>query len=766
MSAEIVLPRTVDRQLSAVPSPRNGAHVRLIDALHVFVLTGFAVAQPLYDRLAERPAVLVDMGVSRLTVVLFVLALSFALPCLIVLAETAACCVSRRMYEAVHSVVIFMLSVLMALPVVKMAGLSWSVLEVLAALAVAGAATWAYFQKRFLRTIVSAAIPGIVIFPAVFLSNSGLRGAFLAPQRVQVERGSPVPVVILVFDEFSGVSLMNEKREIDAERFPNFAELARRSTWYRNSTTVHADTWEALPAILSGNRTQVTSTPLPADIPQNLFSVLESTGAYERAIFEPVSRLAPFQREGRELPAPGAFGLADALARVLLFHIAPLEFHRRLPPLPNLWFGVSISQEIDTELHRGVFRYCWGDRRDRQFEHFLECLDGGPTPTLYFQHLMLPHVPWCYLPSGQTYAADGDQWDLLNFTQHNQLLHHWGSDEWVVVQSHQRYLLQLRYVDLLIGRLLARLDECGLFDRGLLIVTADHGVSFRARQPRRTAADATRADIMSVPLFIKLPFQTAGAISDWNVEAVDILPTIADVLRIKLPDPVEGQSVIDASLPERPTKHWGAHRSEQTFNKSIAESSDGHLLQFERFGSGNPQALFNVGPRPELIGQRVSKLSVATSPAVEIDITRFGDTRLDDPQSMVPCLIEGDVRVPHVEREPVVLAIAVNGVIEAVTRTCELDGLRQHFSALFPEIALRTGHNDVRIYAVNLNSTPPRLTECILQQAPVSDELFPDWAAEIGRHSASSDGQKPAAGDVLRGGSARSEAGAEAGGAR
>jgi hypothetical protein len=46
-------------------------------------------------------------------------------------------------------------------------------------------------------------------------------------------------------------------------------------------------------------------------------------------------------------------------------------------------------------------------------------------------------------------------------------------------------------------------------------------------------------------LFIKAPNQSAGVVSDAPIEGVDILPTLADMLDIEVPWPVDGSSVLD-----------------------------------------------------------------------------------------------------------------------------------------------------------------------------------------------------------------------------
>ena len=70
-------------------------------------------------------------------------------------------------------------------------------------------------------------------------------------------------------------------------------------------------------------------------------------------------------------------------------------------------------------------------------------------------------------------------------------------------QAHQRYLLQLGYVDTLIGRLLDRMEKEGLYDRALLVVTADHGVSFRPAGAGRAVKRENFAEVANVPMFVE-----------------------------------------------------------------------------------------------------------------------------------------------------------------------------------------------------------------------------------------------------------------------
>ena len=200
--------------------------------------------------------------------------------------------------------------------------------------------------------------------------------------------------------------------------------------------------------------------------------------------------------------------------------------------------------------------------RREQAEHFIASIEPSEEPPLYFMHVLLPHIPWAYLPSGKEYSLLplGPREQGHPLVGHGDILgmdrqtHVWAGDELAVAQGRQRYLLQVGCVDRLLDRLVRRLKEVGLYDRSLVVITADHGVALLRDQPLRGVTEATGPQLMSVPLLIKLPRQQRGVISDRNVESIDVLPTMAGILGIRLPWTPEGASALDPSLPERAVK--------------------------------------------------------------------------------------------------------------------------------------------------------------------------------------------------------------------
>ena len=136
----------------------------------------------------------------------------------------------------------------------------------------------------------------------------------------------------------------------------------------------------------------------------------------------------------------------------------------------------------------------------RGFSEFVHWIQPSDGLMLYFMHTLVPHMPWIYLHSGKQYGPP-------RFPHGISKKGTWGSDRWETVQGFQRYLLQTQYADRLLGTLLGRLREVDLYDRSLIIVTADHGLSFWPNESRRIVGEKNQADILAVPLFVKLPHQ-------------------------------------------------------------------------------------------------------------------------------------------------------------------------------------------------------------------------------------------------------------------
>ena len=76
---------------------------------------------------------------------------------------------------------------------------------------------------------------------------AGGRGARSAspPCPVRARGRGAAPVVMLVFDEFPAISLLDARGRIGAERYPNFAAFTRTGTWFPYATASVDETGSA-----------------------------------------------------------------------------------------------------------------------------------------------------------------------------------------------------------------------------------------------------------------------------------------------------------------------------------------------------------------------------------------------------------------------------------------------------------------------------------------------------------------------------------------
>jgi hypothetical protein len=694
-------------------APRRGAQDLSfsIAALHVFGLAGFAVAQPIYDLLERYPTFLVAHDASAADVLGLALGWSLGVPALLLGGEAILAMLSRRLRWGLHLAVVAALVGLAGLPPLNRA-LALPPAAALAAASLIGlGAALAYARVAAVRTLCTALAAAALAFPLVFVlrapvSPSAHGGAAVARTRAAVAR--PVPVVVVVFDELSLFSLMDAGGGIDAVRFPHFAALARLATWYRNATAVADYTPLAVPAILTGRLPDHNRVPIAAEHPDNLFTLL--AGTYRMQVAEPVTALcpadvcarAPGEAERRGQPA----ALFADTVLLWLHMLAPAEWRVRLPDIGRQW-----TFRFEGWLIGHLAGAVSGDRPGA-FAAFLDALAPSPAPTLFFAHLLLPHYPYEYLPSGARYEAPPADFHRQRLDpEHPDSMLGWAADNAAgAAQEQQRYLLQLGLVDTLLGRLLERLRATGLLDEVLLVVTADHGVSFRPGESQRWLTASNAADILWVPLFVKLPRQREGGIDDRNVQTIDVLPTIADALGVAVPWRVDGRSVLADAATAAPEKiavtPLGPRNLLELTRRVLPaerpQRPEALRARLRLFGAGTPAtALFAYGPFPTLLGRAPAAAGRAT--AAPFAVTLLSPERYRDvhPQhAAVPSFIRGRLEPRAAIDSPPALAIAVNGVVVTTTEAFVADDRSVSFGALVPDEAFREGANDIEIYAI------------------------------------------------------------------
>jgi hypothetical protein len=651
-----------------------------VKALHLGALWAFAFAQPLFDLLGREAQFFVARGNSAADIVVFALAFTLVPPALLAGLVWAAGRIRPALGDGLQLVFVGLLVAAILLPPLgDLLGGSGFALAL--ALIAGGAAAALYARAAPARAFLTVLSPAPVLFLLLFLVVAPVSEIVLpsgGSEAIAGARTSRIPVVMVVFDELPATSLMDARDRVDARRYPAFASFAADATWYRDASAVAGRTTEAIPALLTGRRPREGDLPTAADHPGSLFTLLSRSHRLE--VVEPITDVCPRDlcAESRPAMTTRLRALASDLRVVSAHLLLPDDLRGGLPPIDRDWQGFAgegrVGPGASAEQRKAfideVFRRLGEDDPPARFERILRAVDRrGARPPLLFLHTSLPHVPWRYLPDGREYVAP-----VVGLREGA-----WEGPQWQVDQSFQRHLLQTQYADRLLGRLLDRLRATGLYDRALVVVTADHGVSFRSGDRRRTPTPTNLHDVANMPLFVKPPGQREGRVVGGVVRTIDVLPTIARELGVQLSgvDGVPaGERGADPATELDVPDSWegGTTGTYATFLRQRAERR-----RYERALLGaagyDPYA---IGPRPELIGRRVG---VRGKPLPPVEL------RPGDP--VVPAWISGEL---DGVTDGAAVAVVVNGRVAATTR---IDDGR--FGALVRPEAFRQGANDVEV---------------------------------------------------------------------
>ncbi|NQX87481.1 MAG: sulfatase-like hydrolase/transferase [Halioglobus sp.] len=605
---------------------------------------------------------------------------------------------------------IALLTALIALPILKMFNGLSDVKILVAACLLGSAMATVYCTASAARSMVSLLSIALLVFPVNFLFLSPIKSLLFTkiPIAVAKKAHGTTNIVMVVFDELPLVSLMDSNHMIDPIRYPNFSQLAASSTWYRNATTVAAGTLRSLPSILTGNLpTEEHRLPTAEIFPQSLFSFLGES--HHLNIWESVTSICPSQLcpDRKNSGDSRLISLCVDASIIYLHIIAPEGMTSRLPHINQNW-GNFLADGSGGSNNKSVRKVRWlrdivgpwqiNNDEVEVFREFVDSIDDGKIPSLHYIHVLLPHAPFKYLPSGKHYR--NSLWATTSETGKNARgtwVH-----EWAAARHHQQSLLQLGYVDKLLGELVTALKSSGIWDETLLIITSDHGASYRVNDRRRTLSATNYMDILPVIMLIKHPNQEAGKVTDSNVETIDILPTIADILETPLPFEVDGVPMRHSSQDTKPWKRAYLKTSKDIvfYEPTMDEKFEAVDTQTALLGSGDdPIVIYGLDLRRDALGQPANVFKSAFSNGVEIDSPEQFD-EIDLSEDFLPVTITGRVQPQPRLKAPFDLAIAVNGVVRAVGKTY-LIGHQNEFSIIVPEASFQEGNNTVNAFILN-----------------------------------------------------------------
>ena len=357
----------------------------------------------------------------------------------------------------------------------------------------AGIFTLLYAKWKYMRSFVTFLSPAILIFLVYFLFFTPVKSIVFkdkAARLPDIKIKNKIPVVLIVFDEFNTLSLLDKKGAIDSVRYPNFASLASESWWFPNAVCASLQTLQSVPAILTGQKPSMKDKKLAitAHHPANLFTLL--AGQYYFNVHESETSVCPdtLKKFARVFERSSFVSDIMMIYKVLFIPGGKNSSGQ----LEGKWKGfVNNIPSKDKNTPPGT------QQRKKQIAAFIDGIYADKLNQLDFIHLTLPHVPYEFLSSGRSYAITSMLPEGIISDEAG-----WENSVDLVEVAWQRYLQQVGFTDKVLGNIITGLKEKRIYDESLIIITADHGVAMQSGQSRRSYDRENQREIFKVPTFL------------------------------------------------------------------------------------------------------------------------------------------------------------------------------------------------------------------------------------------------------------------------
>lgn len=155
------------------------------------------------------------------------------------------------------------------------------------------------------------------------------------------------------------------------------------------------------------------------------------------------------------------------------------------------------------------------------------------------------------------------------------------------------YTGEVAYVDFILGRFFAYLEENNLFEDTLVIFTGDHGESL-GQHGEKTHGFLAYNTTIRIPLIIISPGFEKRRVEHY-VSHIDIFPTVCDILNLEKPSFLQGISLVPAlkgeKMPQRPIYFESLH---PYYSKGWAPLR-GFVFNKEKYTSSPIPELYDLG---------------------------------------------------------------------------------------------------------------------------------------------------------------------------
>ncbi len=338
---------------------------------------------------------------------------------------------------------------------------------------------------------------------------------------------------------------------------PNLDAFAGRATVFANHFAVHGKCVPSRISMVTGRYCHTDGfrtihQHLPADQP-DLMKHLRQQG-YETAVFGHNHVWEDFW--GDNSRSSGCVDYHSYTSNVF----APMLEREWPVPAPAATADIPVEIGDGDRRYRGrvekpLSGFC-DDNRVEQAIHYLRKVRDQDRPFYLHVNLGKPHPPYCIEePYYSMYDRDGiTSWPHalpnaapLPLRRMREVRTGMEVPEAELREMQAVYYGMITKTDMLLGRLLAAVEELGLLDDSVLLFTVDHG-DFAGQYGLCEKWDTCMADcILHVPLIIHAPGLSAGGRVEALTGHVDIAPTIFEILGLEPDWGMHGDSLVSAA---------------------------------------------------------------------------------------------------------------------------------------------------------------------------------------------------------------------------
>jgi arylsulfatase A-like enzyme len=353
---------------------------------------------------------------------------------------------------------------------------------------------------------------------------------------------------------------------------PNLDKLAQRSVIFLNAYSTGANTLGSIPALFTSlppAEAKGRLRPTKYAVEHTLAEVFQDAG-YATAGFQANFLLKPFLGYAR------GFDTYDTYSEFI---------------------GGRENKPVEAQkLHERVLQWL-SNPRSGPFFIYVQSLDVHSPYEPPFPFLGKFNGDQEFPPPELTYVPEGMSPESLR-----------GWRDAVRRLKPHRYDDAVAYADHELGRLIAALDDLGLRESTVIVITADHGESL-GEGGRYLHGFSLHEEQIRIPLIIFLPWMKAPAREDTVVSLIDLGPTLLDIAGIHTPTQFKGHSLLRPESRQQPRSALGA--------RLVSRSG-----AYEWFVREGPWKL-------HVIGQRAHLFHVASDPDQQNNLSQEMPIRAD-----------------------------------------------------------------------------------------------------------------------------------------